>query len=84
VDKLKPLAARVKTLAFDNGKDFAGHSKIDEQLQSMAYFARPFASWERASNENLNGLLQQYIPKKRSMPTVTNEEIRECLQKSPN
>ena len=76
VDKLQPLAARVKTLTFDNGKEFAGHAYVDQQLQSTAYFARPFASWERGSNENLNGLLRQYIPKKRSMSTVSDEEIR--------
>jgi IS30 family transposase len=76
VDKLQPLAARVKTLTFDNGKEFAGHAHIDQQLQSTAYFARPFASWERGSNENLNGLLRQYVPKKRAMSTVTDEEIR--------
>jgi IS30 family transposase len=76
VDKLQPLAARVKTLTFDNGKEFAGHAQIDQQLQSTAYFARPFASWERGSNENLNGLLRQYVPKKRAMSTVTDEEIR--------
>ena len=76
VDKLKPMAARVKTLTFDNGKEFAAHAHIEEQLQSTAYFARPFASWERGSNENFNGLLRQYIPKKRSMFTVTDEEIR--------
>jgi IS30 family transposase len=76
VGELQPLAARVKTLTFDNGKEFAGHAYIDEKLQSTAYFARPFASWERGSNENLNGLLRQYIPKKRSMSTVSDEEIR--------
>ena len=76
VDKLQPLAARVKTLTFDNGKEFAGHAQIDQQLQSTAYFARPFASWERGSNENLNGLLRQYVPKKRAMSTVSDEEIR--------
>jgi len=76
VDKLQPLAARVKTLTFDNGKEFARHAYIDEKLQSTAYFARPFASWERGSNENLNGLLRQYVPKKRAMSTVTDEEIR--------
>ena len=51
VDKLKPLAAWVKTLTFDNGKEFAGHGQIDEQLQSTANFARLFASWEGGSNE---------------------------------
>ena len=76
VDKLQPLAARVKTLTFDNGKEFAVHTHIDQQLQITAYFARPFASWERGSNENLNGLLRQYVPKKRAISTVTDEEIR--------
>jgi IS30 family transposase len=76
VSNLKPLCERVKTLTFDNGKEFAAHAHIDQQLQSTAYFARPFAIWERGSNENLNGLLRQHIPKKRTMTTVTDEEIR--------
>jgi len=75
VEKLKPMAARVKTLTFDNGKEFARYAYIDEKLQSTAYFARPFAGWERSSNENLNGLLRQYVPKKRVMSTVIDEEI---------
>ena len=58
------------------GKVFAGHSLIDQQLNSTAYFARPFASWERGSNENINGLLRQYIPKKRAMSKDSDEEIR--------
>jgi IS30 family transposase len=76
VDRLKPMSVMVKTLTFDNGKEFAGHAYIYEQLQSTTFFARPFASWERGSNGNFNGLLRQYIPKKRSIPTVTDEEIK--------
>ena len=76
VNNLRPMCERVKTLTFDNGKEFAAHRLINQQLNCTAYFARPFASWERGSNENLNGLLRQYIPKKRSMSTVTEEEIR--------
>jgi hypothetical protein len=76
VSNLKPFTIRVKTLTYDNGKEFAGHSLIDQELNSTAYFARPFASWERGSNENLNGLLRQYIPKKRAMSTVSDGEIR--------
>jgi IS30 family transposase len=76
VSNLKPLCERVKTLTFDNGKEFAAHGLIDQQLNSTAYFSRPFASWERGCNENLNGLLRQYIPKKRAMSTVSDEEIR--------
>jgi IS30 family transposase len=44
VDKLKPIAARVKILNYDNVKEFAGHGLIDQELNSTAYFARPFAS----------------------------------------
>jgi len=61
VSNLKPFAIRVKTLTYDNGKEFAAHGLIDQQLNNTAYFARLFASWERGSNENLNGLMRQYI-----------------------
>ena len=73
---LKPFEARVKTLTYDNGKEFCGHAEIDQALGSTGYFARPFASWERGSNENFNGLLRQYVPKKRPMADITDEEIR--------
>ena len=76
VNRLKQFGSKVKTLTFDNGKEFCGHAKIDEALGSTSYFARPFASWERGSNENFNGLLRQYVPKKRSMESITDEEIR--------
>jgi IS30 family transposase len=76
VNRLKPFGAKVKTLTFDNGKEFCGHGKIDEALGSTSYFARPFASWERGSNENFNGLLRQYVPKKRAMESITDEEIK--------
>ena len=46
-----------------------------EALQSTGYFARPYTSWERGTNENFNGLLRQYVSKKRSMATVTEEGI---------
>lgn len=73
--KLKPLAPLVKTLTFDNGKEFAEHARIDKGLQSVTYFADPFASWQCGSNENFNGLLRQYIPKKRPLSTVTDKEL---------
>jgi IS30 family transposase len=42
---LKPFQAGVKTLTYDNGKEFCGHVEIDQALGSTGYFARPFASW---------------------------------------
>lgn len=84
VELLKPFAVRVKTLTFDNGKEFAWHEKIDAELGCTSFFARPYASWERGSNENFNGLLRQYIPKKRSMEDITDQEISMIEQRLNN
>ena len=65
IKKLEPIRDRVKTITFDDGKEFAEHARIDEVLGSTTYFADPFSSWQRGSNENFNGLLRQYIAKKR-------------------
>ncbi len=66
----------VKTIIFDNGKEFANHKAIDNTLNSNTYFADPCSSWQCCCNENLNGLLRQYIPKKRPLSTVTENEIK--------
>jgi IS30 family transposase len=76
ITSLTPLAQRVRTVTYDNGKEFADHAVVDDALNSTAYFADPFASWQRGSNENFNGLLRQYIPKKRPLSTVTSEELK--------
>jgi IS30 family transposase len=75
IERLKPIAKRVQTLTYDNGKEFADHAAIDRALGSTAYFADPYSSWQRGSNENLNGLIRQYIPKSRPLATVTNAEL---------
>ena len=76
IKALTPFEARVKTLTYDNGKEFCAHALIEVALKSTGYFARPFASWERGSNENFNGLLRQYVPKKRPMKNINDEEIK--------
>lgn len=75
VQSLSPIRARVKTLTFDNGLEFAQHGEVDQALQSISYFADPYASWQRGTNENTNGLVRQYLPKSRSFNTVTHKEI---------
>jgi IS30 family transposase len=74
--KLMPLNSRVKTLTVDNGKEFADHQAIDKSLGIQTYFADPYCSWQRGSSENFNGLLRQYIPKKRRMVDVNYPERR--------
>jgi IS30 family transposase len=73
--KLKSLNSRVKTLTLDNGKEFADHQAIDQALGIQTYFTDPYCSWQCGSKENFNGLLRQFIPQKRRMETVTDEEL---------
>lgn len=81
---LMPFKAMVKTITFDNGKEFAEHEQIDQALGSTSYFADPYSSWQRGTNENTNGLIRQYIPKKRLLSTVTNQEICTIMNKLNN
>ena len=76
IKSLKPFDGLVDTITLDNGKDFADHQRVDLELGSTIYFADPFASWQRGTNENFNGLLRQYIPKDRPLSTVTQEELK--------
>ena len=68
---------QVATITFDNGKEFAYHKQIAEALGCDVYFARPYHSWERGTNENenMNGLIRQYFPKGTDFDQVTDEEI---------
>ena len=75
IRRLNPVRALVKTITYDNGKEFAEHARIDKAVGSTGYFADPFASWQRGSNENLNGLIRQYIPKSRPLSSVTDSEL---------
>jgi IS30 family transposase len=64
IELLAPLAARVHTITVDNGKEFCEHELTAKGLQARIYFAHPYCSWERGLNENTNGLVRQYFPKK--------------------
>jgi len=78
---LAPLAAWVHTLTSDNGKEFADHERIAEDLDAAFFFAHPYASWERGLNENTNGLVRQYFPKHRWFTTLTPQEVKVVMHK---
>ena len=81
---LKPLSSWVHTLTADNGREFAQHQKIAQALNAKFYFAHPFASWERGLNENTNGLIRQYFPKKHDFTTITQQQIKRVMDKLNN
>lgn len=64
------------TMTFDNGKEFSCHENIAKELKLDAYFAHPYSSWERGLNENQNGLVRQYIPKKITFEKITHQQIK--------
>jgi len=84
IDLLKPFKNNVLTITVDNGREFAGHQEIAQQLEANVYFAHPYSSWERGTNENTNGLIRQYFPKHRDFSTITQEEINMVMNRLNN
>lgn len=74
----------VRTITTDNGKEFAEHQHIEHSLQAKVYFADPYSAWQRGTNENINGLIRQFIPKSRSLHTLTPQEVRRIENKLNN
>ena len=76
VQRMKRLPkAKRKTMTLDNGKEFSGFAQIERRLDIRTYFAHPYASWERGTNENTNGLLRQFFPKGTDFTQVTDWEV---------
>ncbi len=62
---------KFRTITFDNGTEFHGYEALERCFPITCYFAHPYHSWERGTNENTNGLIRQYLPKGHSMRYVT-------------
>ncbi|MFQ3228435.1 MAG: IS30 family transposase [Porticoccaceae bacterium] len=81
---LKQHKDKVKTLTFDNGSEFVRHEKIAKSLNAKTYFAHPYSSWERGINENTNGLLRQYFPKKTDFRQVSWKQVKDAVESLNN
>jgi IS30 family transposase len=81
---LRPLAAKVKTITSDNGREFANHQSVEKKLKAYFYFAHPFAAWERGTNENTNGLVRQYFPKGSDFSKITEQDIQQAMARLNN
>lgn len=78
VERLMLLSpSKRKTLTLDNGSENAGHKIITKELGTKCYFANPYHSWERGSNENTNGLIRYYLPKKTDFKLVSEKRIKQ-------
>lgn len=70
-----------KTITADNGTEFHQYRAIEACHKVRFYFANPYHSWERGSNENVNGLIRQYLPKGTSMKDLTQQQCDAIAQK---
>jgi IS30 family transposase len=75
INRMKKEKGRIKTITFDNGHEFSDHERMAKKLGAKVYFAHSYSSWERGRNENTNGLIRQYFPKRTDLNKVTQEEI---------
>lgn len=85
VDALQDVPSSwVKTITFDNGTEFARHEDIAKQLPADIYFAKPYASYQRGTNENTNGLLRRYLPKGTSFKDLTQQQLDQIVEEMNN
>jgi IS30 family transposase len=72
-------SAELRTISptLDNGTEFHDYARLEQRFPVKVYFATPYHSWERGSNENFNGLLRQYLPKGTCMSTVTQSRCNQ-------
>ena len=64
-----------KTITFDNGSEFSRSDQMEQGGRTQVYYAHPYSSWERGTNENWNGIVRRFIPKGSSFEDITNEDL---------
>lgn len=68
-----------KSFTVDRGKEFTLHRELAEALKARVYFCDPYSPWQRGTNENTNGLLRQFFPKKTSFALITDEDLEHVV-----
>lgn len=74
----------IKSITVDNGSEFTDHEGITKETGVLVYFADPYSSWQRGSNENTNMLLRGYLPKRTNITSLTQEELDDIAEELNN
>jgi len=72
-------SAYLKTITFDNGREFCGHGQLSESLKIQYFFTNPYHSWECGLNEHANGLIRQFYPKSTNFKIVEEEDFQKVV-----
>lgn len=80
-EMLSPYKGLLRTITSDNGKEFAEHKAIAKSLGVDYYFAHPYHSWERGTNENMNGHIRQHLPKGTPFDCLNDNDIKRIRDK---
>lgn len=82
IEEIKRMPSeKRKTFTSDNGKEFARFKDYEGVLGMKNYFANPYHSWERGTNENTNGILRRYFPKGTDFSTLSESEVNDAVMK---
>ena len=68
----------LKTMTYDNGMEMANHQWLSDNTGMDIYFANPYSSWERGTNENTNGLIRRFFPKGTDFNKITIEQLKQA------
>ena len=71
-------------VTYDNGTEFARHAELRYGLGMATYFADPYSSWQRGSNENRNGMIRRYLPKRAAISPDMTRDVQEIVDETDN
>ncbi|MDP0562624.1 MAG: IS30 family transposase [Candidatus Endonucleobacter sp. (ex Gigantidas childressi)] len=74
--KFLKLVSSVCTITLDNDGEFTAHEKVAKAMNADIYFAKPYASYQRGTNENTNGIIRRTWPKKMAFRHLTEDDVR--------
>ena len=83
-NKLKKIKDQINSITYDNGKEFYGFKRIEKSLNTSVYFADPYSSWQRGTNEHANGMLRRFFPKGTDFNDVTDRQLKVAVDKINN
>ena len=70
------ICSPIKSITYDNGKEFSKHEIINKILNTVSYFCKPYHSWEKGTVENINGIIRRFFPKGTDFDTISEEAIK--------